>query len=124
MIEAGYTCKGGGLTGRDVCTETCGDGMCITYACDDGNLLGGDGCSSACQIEPGWKCPTCSNCVPICGDGIVVKGEQCDDGNSIANDGCTACIIDNGFACVTYPKPTLISSWCYPVTWPKIIGKF
>ncbi len=47
QVEAGYTCVGGGLTGRDVCYETCGDGICTTplYDCDQTNTANGDGCS-------------------------------------------------------------------------------
>ncbi|MFM2419402.1 MAG: hypothetical protein RL385_4125, partial [Pseudomonadota bacterium] len=29
-----------------------------------------------------------SECRPVCGDGIVVTGEDCDDGNLQDGDGC------------------------------------
>lgn len=49
LVETGYTCAGGGLTYRDICYETCGDGMNRgNYQCDDGNTVSGDGCSKAC----------------------------------------------------------------------------
>jgi cysteine-rich repeat protein len=129
-LEAGYTCTGGGLTGRDVCYETCGDGKCYgSYKCDDGNVVSNDGCSSACQIETGWKCVGCttttaSTCTEICGDGYVVGTEACDDGNSVAGDGCTSCTIDYGWACNTLTAPTLIASTCYALTWPNIIDYY
>lgn len=46
MIEKGYTCTGGSVTYRDVCFETCGDGINMgNYECDDGNTKNNDGCS-------------------------------------------------------------------------------
>lgn len=30
-------------------------------------------------------------CIPICGDFLVVSGEDCDDGNSNPFDGCHNC---------------------------------
>lgn len=39
-------------------------------------------------------------CVPACGDGIVVDGEECDDGNGRAGDGCSrTCQVEPDFAC-------------------------
>ncbi len=48
--------------------------------CDDGNNMNGDGCSSDCIIEAGWNCQGTgwNSCEPICGDSILVSGEECD----------------------------------------------
>jgi cysteine-rich repeat protein len=37
----------------------------------------------------------------ICGDGIIVNGEQCDDNNTVNDytDGCTNCSVDVGWRC-------------------------
>jgi len=61
------------------------------------------------MIENGWTCPftngpggtQISNCVPICGDGLVVAGEVCDDGNNSDGLGCLADCSGSidGFAC-------------------------
>jgi cysteine-rich repeat protein len=69
----------------------------------------------------GCSTSTASVCSNICGDGIVVSVEACDDGNSVTGDGCSACSVDAGWVCVTGSKPTLVPSWCYATTWPKII---
>jgi len=97
--------------GAQTCTALCGDGVIdASEQCDDGNLQGGDGCSVTCKLEMGFTCSavarrtTCptgsgqctvqySVCTSMCGDGIVVAGEECDDGQ--ANDdsaygGCTS----------------------------------
>lgn len=84
------------------CTPICGDGNRDNGEdCDDGNRVDGDGCSSTCKLEVGFTCRSVasrvggssqrSECVPTCGDGIVVAGEACDDGasNSDAYGGCT-----------------------------------
>ena len=54
--------------------------------------MSGDGCSSSCQVETGFTCAVdpvsgFSKCTPICGDKLIVKGEQCDDGNTASGDG-------------------------------------
>ena len=65
-------------------------------ACDDGNQVSGDGCSATCGVETGFVCSPedlltrsevaseqpqrRTECVPVCGDGLVLKGEQCDVG--------------------------------------------
>ena len=36
---------------------------------------------------------------PICGNGIVEKGEECDDGNESEGDGCSECHIEAGYHC-------------------------
>ncbi|CAK80827.1 unnamed protein product, partial (macronuclear) [Paramecium tetraurelia] len=93
------------------CEYECGDGKIAlgsTEQCDDQNLDIGDGCYE-CKFECQYNCIFCSghlqcaicqeyfeikdkNCIPICGDGIVVEGlEICDDGNDIQYDGCHNC---------------------------------
>jgi fibro-slime domain-containing protein len=92
----------------DACAEGptgyCGDGVLDAgEQCDDGNARPGDGCSGACQIEPGWACPTPGQpCVKIwvCGNGRVDPGEQCDDNNTVSGDGCSStCLVEPGYAC-------------------------
>ena len=107
MLEAGWTCLGGGEKSRDICTEICGGGGDLgNYACDDGNNINGDGCSSICTIEIGWTCAsvislvTYSVCTPICGDGWIWGVETCDDGNLISGDGCkSTCAVETGYLC-------------------------
>jgi cysteine-rich repeat protein len=81
-------------------------GTAVTKGCDDGNTVDGDGCSSTCTVETGWFCSgTPSLCAPICGDGLVVGGEQCDDGDTEAGDGCSAtCTVEPGWSCMGYPS--------------------
>lgn len=38
------------VSGNDLCTEICGDGMKFVSGCDDGNTVDGDGCSSQCEV--------------------------------------------------------------------------
>ncbi|MBX3024289.1 PxKF domain-containing protein [bacterium] len=75
-------------------------------ACDDGNGANGDGCSSRCEVEPGYACSgTPSLCAPICGDGLVVGGEECDDSNLTPGDGCSpTCTTEDGYACMGSPS--------------------
>ena len=41
----------------------------------------------------------------VCGDGIVVAGEQCDDGGTAPGDGCNAaCQIEAGYQCAGEPS--------------------
>jgi cysteine-rich repeat protein len=71
--------------------------------CDDrdgflGNLFA-DGCKS-CRIVPGWNCSgEPSVCMPICGDGRVVGGEDCDPGTTTLSDGCLGCRAAPGWSC-------------------------
>ncbi|MBK8263376.1 MAG: DUF4215 domain-containing protein [Nannocystis sp.] len=59
----------------------CGDGEVDAdqgEECDDGNGVDGDACTNSCQKA-------------VCGDGIVLEGdEECDDGNIQKGDGCSA----------------------------------
>ena len=75
-------------------------------------------CSSPCNTCTSSS-TTCTSCVKstfysvpnvcrakVCGDGIVVEGENCDDGNLIDGDGCSKkCLIETGFVCTTPGKP-------------------
>jgi len=99
-IERGFACLGDGTT---TCTPLCGDRQIVAAeACDDGNAAPGDGCSATCTVEPGYAChwepsasPPRSQCMGLCGDGVVLAGEACDDGNADNLDGCTnGCQID------------------------------
>ncbi|CAE7559633.1 GAT1 [Symbiodinium natans] len=94
----------------DSCKVVCGDGIRHIVAgeeCDDGNLIDGDGCSRDCRIEDGFTCPTrgwpsvlLTPCVPICGDGLRVAGEECDDNNTQSGDGCSpTCQVEIGWFC-------------------------
>ncbi|MBK8257397.1 MAG: DUF4215 domain-containing protein [Polyangiaceae bacterium] len=113
---------GGGGSGGDTTTGTgatgatggsggqggavCGDGSLDGENCDDGNVTDGDGCGSNCVAESGYKCAgEPSDCVPICGDGIVLVVEGCDDGNTNSDDGCSAsCTIEDGYSCIGAPS--------------------
>ena len=59
------------------CVSRCGDGLIVlAEECDDFNLIDGDGCSSSCKKEIGFVCLSEGvACIPICGDGILVRGE-------------------------------------------------
>lgn len=105
-IETGWTCTGGTITTRDVCTEICGDGLHRgQLKCDDGNVKSGDGCSSVCAIEKGYTCTggtiyTADSCTEICGDGYNYGVWACDDGNSLSGDGCSSkCAIEREWFC-------------------------
>lgn len=89
QIEEGYICEGE----PSVCEKTCGNSkLDDPETCDDGNDTPGDGCSATCQREDGWYCdndPLPSHCFAICGDGIIIPGEEgCDDGDA---DGTSKC---------------------------------
>lgn len=52
------------------------------------------------------KCYTCkegyylnsiNECLPICGDNLIVSLESCDDGNDERHDGCYECNIECDF---------------------------
>src|SRR5207247_1672509 len=78
--------------------------LSATEACDDGNGASGDGCSGSCQPEIGFTCGA-AGCAPVCGDGLVVFGEQCDDGGKAGGDGCSAaCEPGLGWVCGGVPS--------------------
>lgn len=77
--------------------------------------LGTDACdiNASCGNTPGGYLCTCKPgslgngwfCSPVCGDGIVMAGEECDDGNFQTGDGCSgACAIESGYACGGTPS--------------------
>jgi cysteine-rich repeat protein len=87
----------------------CGDGAIqLGEQCDDKNGPF-PGCSDSCQLEPGYQCPFAgAPCVPVCGDGIVVKpAEQCDPGSKVPNasQACysTSSVGATQAACTTKP---------------------
>ena len=96
QVECGYDCKGGGSTGADLCTTSCGDGLWVASdeECDDGNTADGDGCTVMCIVESGFMCSATScqksTCTEVCGDGVLTVSEQCDDGSDEDGDGCSA----------------------------------
>ena len=93
----------------------CGDGKLMGMeTCDDGNLRAGDGCSATCVLEDGWECmPPGAACVPRCGDGILLRGEECDAPN--VGMGCSAtCRLEPGFACA--PPTGAVPATCHRTT--------
>ncbi|CDW78025.1 UNKNOWN [Stylonychia lemnae] len=78
------------------CTLYCGQ---QSLACDDGNNLSGDGCNEFCEVEQGFTCikngiekAICTRIYsfsnqqampPICGNGLIERGEECDDQNLV-----------------------------------------
>lgn len=48
--------------------------------------------------------------VPVCGNGIIEKGEQCDDNNSISGDGCLG--TENGHGCLWEGAASVPSGTC------------
>ncbi len=96
----------------DTCTSTChwvantcGDGKVGgTEECDDGKAVNGtakSNCSTQCKsktcssgqicpngkkCDPNGKCPSTN---PVCGNGMLEKGEECDDGN-LLDDTCSS----------------------------------
>lgn len=82
-------------------------------------------CSDCCKKEPGFNCVQdgskwgYTKCTPICGDKIVVLGEQCDDGNTKSNDGCSAkCQNEPGWLCTPDGKGC---SQCVPICGDKLV---
>lgn len=111
--ETGFTCTG---TAPTVCTAKCGNHVLDQgEQCDDGNRTNGDGCSSSCTAETGYLCTnapytqagpplSASTCAPVCGDGVMLGGEQCDDSNTANGDGCSSsCKLEQGFVCAGTP---------------------
>lgn len=91
----------------DTCVlASCGDGHVhdLVEACDDGGNLASDGCDAVCELEDGFDCEggagEQSVCKAVCGDGLVVTGEECDDKNAEPNDGCSdTCQSEPGYDC-------------------------
>eukprot|EP00043_Microstomoeca_roanoka_P020267 m.242728 g.242728 ORF g.242728 m.242728 type:complete len:3263 (+) comp17138_c0_seq1:1001-10789(+) len=72
----------------------------ISYSCEVGFSLSGQK-DLSCGTDGAWS-PQAPTCDPICGDGIIVEGEECDDGNNNGSDGCTDCMLDGTHEC---PNP-------------------
>ncbi|MBU1219944.1 DUF4215 domain-containing protein [Myxococcota bacterium] len=128
QIVAGWSCDEVTEISPSICNPGCGNGIVsgielTAGRCDDGDQIDGDGCSSTCMQEPGWVCTSnppgsTSVCLPICGDGIIVQGEQCDQGsgNQANGDGCSAnCQEEPGWDCTGTP------STCSPVCGDGVI---
>ncbi|CAJ1437050.1 unnamed protein product [Effrenium voratum] len=97
----GSKCSPGFAVDRElICgAQTCGDGRRDDgEGCDDGNNISADGCSPRCEVDAGYACTPMAprgpgryvpdHCEAICGDGLLVQGEECDDGNQVSGDGC------------------------------------
>eukprot|EP00163_Fabomonas_tropica_P016556 TRINITY_DN2964_c0_g1_i1.p1 TRINITY_DN2964_c0_g1~~TRINITY_DN2964_c0_g1_i1.p1 ORF type:complete len:1278 (-),score=278.25 TRINITY_DN2964_c0_g1_i1:93-3926(-) len=105
-IEPGYVCN---TTVIPTVCSICGDGIVTSgvETCDDGATISGDGCNNVCQVEPGWYCTGApSNCVTMCGDGIIAGIEVCDDGNTVSGDCCSSTCTVEGTAGVTLCRCT------------------
>eukprot|EP00055_Hartaetosiga_balthica_P017311 m.115075 g.115075 ORF g.115075 m.115075 type:complete len:3091 (-) comp9287_c0_seq2:1834-11106(-) len=63
--------------------------------------------SISCLTDGAWSSsPSCS---PICGDGLLVEGEECDDGNRKNGDGCSStCQLEDTHACITPGQPCML----------------
>ena len=82
-------------------------GVCTLFD-DESGKNGSDG-----RTFRGAKAPAPPVCPGfVCGDGILVLGEQCDDGDATPGDGCSAaCQIEPGYQCSGTPSVcTLICS--------------
>ncbi|CAK74991.1 unnamed protein product (macronuclear) [Paramecium tetraurelia] len=109
-----YECKDNYILIEPIyyCINNCGDQIIVGIeACDDGNIYPNDGCYECqfqcyehctncyfgicleCDQENGWYL-TGSNCESVCGDNIIVYGqEECDDGNFNPFDLCDSCVL-------------------------------
>jgi cysteine-rich repeat protein len=118
QIDDGYLCAEPGDV-ASVCVLACGNGVIDTNAqnsetCDDRNTKTGDGCYQ-CAIEPGWMCSGPSTCAPVCGDGILIAGEEaCDDGDTTDAGGCNAtCMaVTKGWYCNDATTPMACHTQC------------
>ncbi|CAK63539.1 unnamed protein product (macronuclear) [Paramecium tetraurelia] len=102
-------------TNNNKCLEICNDNVKVGYEkCEDMNTLLYDGCYN-CQLSCQPSCLNCqttgclqcqvgfrlieNKCQNICGDELIVSGEDCDDGNISPYDGCHFCQFHCGFNC-------------------------
>ena len=58
---------------------------------------------SCVTCNAGFKFGTSGKCEPICGDGIILRGEQCDPGATF-QAGCIGCVITAGYNCSGQPS--------------------
>ncbi|CAD8085417.1 unnamed protein product [Paramecium sonneborni] len=73
-----------------------GESDCITCVPDFHRSIS----FNICLCQPGYYDDGINlPCVPICGDQLVVDGEDCDDGNSNPFDGCDNCNYSCDFGC-------------------------
>ncbi|CAK82971.1 unnamed protein product (macronuclear) [Paramecium tetraurelia] len=72
-------------------------------------------------------------CLPICGDTLVVNGEDCDDGNNNPFDGCHNCKFTcdepcancvSGKCLICQDGYKLLSNKCAPICGDSIVAKF
>lgn len=50
---------------------------------------------------------------PVCGNGVLDRGEGCDDGNTLAGDGCNgACRVEPSYLCPTPGEPCVYDVTC------------
>ncbi|CAK67952.1 unnamed protein product (macronuclear) [Paramecium tetraurelia] len=102
-------------TKSNKCLEKCNDNVKIgNEKCEDMNTLLYDGCYN-CQLSCQPSCLNCqingclqcqigfrlieNKCQNICGDQVIVSGEDCDDGNINPFDGCHFCQFQCGPNC-------------------------
>ncbi|CAD8102908.1 unnamed protein product [Paramecium sonneborni] len=109
------------------CQNNCGDGLVVqdpygfySEQCDDGNTINDDGCNTSCQFQcqPSSICTSCINnrceicntgyqlsnakiCIPICGDSMLLVGEQCENSSILPYKGCINCQAQCQSSCLT-----------------------
>ncbi|CAK74184.1 unnamed protein product (macronuclear) [Paramecium tetraurelia] len=134
------------------CQNVCGDGLAVvdpsgvnSEQCDDGNKLSYDGCSSSCQFQcqsiticincVNNRCEECATgyylsdkkiCIPICGDALIVVGEQCENSSILPYKGCNNCQARCQPSCLTCSTTGLgclqiIDNLCYSICGDKTI---
>ncbi len=91
--------EGDGITCTDIDECALGIDDCIHSPCF--NNIGGYACG---QCDAGYS-GYGKDCIPGCGDGLIVFPEWCDDGNLALGDGCDAnCVLELNASCVGEPS--------------------